>query len=276
MRRTLESTVTLNNGVPMPIFGLGVWRMAPGEETYRMVTDALALGYRLLDTARAYGNEADVGAAVRESGVPRAQVFVTTKLPSEDHGYDPTLRAFDASLAQMGLDYVDLYLIHWPLSDRRNESWRALEKILDGGRARAIGVSNYTQRHLTELLERARVVPAVNQVEFSPFLYQRGLLEFCRARRIQLEAYAPLTKGRRLDDPRVAAVAARHGHTNAQVMIRWVIEHDVVVIPKTARRERLAENAAAFEFELSPEEVRALDGLDEGYRTTVRNPEAIP
>jgi len=272
----LGSAVTLNNGVPMPIFGLGVWRTPPGEETYRVVTDALGLGYRLLDTARAYGNEADVGAAVRESGIPRDQIFVTTKLPSDDHGYDPTLRAFDASLAQMGLDYVDLYLIHWPLSDQRNESWRALEKILADGRARAIGVSNYTQRHLTELLERARVVPAVNQVEFSPFLYQRGLLEFCRARHIQLEAFAPLTKGRRLDDPHVAAVAARHGGTNAQVMIRWVIEHDVVVIPKTVHRARLVENAGVFEFELSPEDMHALDGLDEGYRTTQRNPETIP
>ena len=204
MRGSLQSTVTLNNGVPMPIFGLGVWRLAPGAETIRVATDALALGYRLIDTAAGYDNEHDVGVALRGSGIPRGEVFVTTKLRTEDHGYDSTMRGFDASLGLLGMDYVDLYLIHWPRSPQRGDSWRAMEQIVASGRARAIGVSNYAERHLTELLEHAGVVPAVNQVEFSVFLFQRQLLEFCRARGIQLEAYAPLTKGRRLEDPRIA------------------------------------------------------------------------
>ena len=275
MGRSLQSTTTLNNGVPMPIFGLGVWRLAPGEETVRVTAEALALGYRLIDTASGYGNERHVGEALRVSEIPRGDVFITTKLRTEDHGYDSTLRAFDDSLALLGMDYVDLYLIHWPRSDKRGDSWRAMERIVAGGRARAIGVSNYAERHLTELLEHSGVVPAVNQVEFHVFLFQRELLEFCRARGIQLESYAPLTKGRRLEDSRVAAIASRCRRTIPQVMIRWVIGHDVVAIPKTSRRERLIENAQAVELELTADDMRALDALDEGYRTTI-DPDTIP
>jgi len=275
MPASLQSTITLNNGVPMPILGLGVWRLAPGAETIRVASDALALGYRLIDTAAGYDNEHDVGVALRGSGIPRGEVFVTTKLLTDDHGYDSALRGFDASLGRLGLEYVDLYLIHWPRSAKRGDSWRAMEQILASGRARAIGVSNYAERHLTELLEHAGVVPAVNQVEFSVFLFQRRLLEFCRAHGIQLEAYAPLTKGRRLEDPRIGAIAQRHRRTIPQVMIRWLIEHGVVAIPKTSRRERLVENAQTVEFELTPDEMTALDALNEDYRTTT-DPETIP
>jgi diketogulonate reductase-like aldo/keto reductase len=275
MRGSLQSTVTLNSGLPMPILGLGVWRLSPGAETIRVTADALALGYRLIDTAAGYENEHDVGVALRLSEIPRGEVFVTTKLLTEDHGYDSALRGFDTSLGRLGMDYVDLYLIHWPRSAKRGESWRAMEQILASGRARAIGVSNYAERHLTELLEHAGVVPAVNQVEFSVFLFQHQLLEFCRARGIQLEAYAPLTKGRRLEDSRIAAIARHHGRTIPQVMIRWVIQHGVVTIPKTSRRERLVENAQTVEFELTPDEMAALDALNEGYRTTT-DPDTIP
>jgi diketogulonate reductase-like aldo/keto reductase len=181
-------------------------------------------------------------------------------------GYDDALRAFDHSLSTLGLDYVDLYLIHWPAPGTRDDSWRALQRILQEGRARAIGVSNYSDRHLSELLDWAGVRPAVNQVEFSPFLYQRGLLEFCRAHGIQLEAYSPLTRGRRLRDERILEVAGRAGRTPAQVLIRWALQHDVVVILKSVRRERIVENAAVFDFSLSAHDMATLDALDESHR----------
>ncbi|HYD41107.1 MAG TPA: aldo/keto reductase [Anaeromyxobacter sp.] len=263
---TIDSTVTLNGGVKMPVLGLGVWQTAAGAATRTAVRAALDAGYRLLDTARVYQNEADVGAALRESGLPRAEVFVTTKLWNSDHGYDRTLRACDQSLARLGLTHVDLYLVHWPAPGRR-ETWRAMERLLADGKARAIGVSNYTIRHLDELLGECRIAPSVNQVEFHPFLHQRELLEHCRAHRIQLEAYGPLVRGQRMDHPAIVQVARKHGRTPAQVLVRWGIEHGVVTIPKSARPERIRENADVFGFALDAEDLAALDGLDEGYRT---------
>jgi diketogulonate reductase-like aldo/keto reductase len=272
---TLKSTVQLNNGVSMPRLGLGVYLMRPGKVTYQAVKAALETGYRLVDTASLYRTEEDVGRAIRDSGVPREEVFITTKLWNGDHGYDSALRAFDASLERLGLGYIDLYLIHFPVPNLRNESWRALENILASGRARAIGVSNYTERHLKDLLRHASVVPAVNQVEFSPFLYQRDLLEFCRKQEIQLEAYAPLTAGRRLHDPRITAIAKKHGRTNAQILLRWAIQHEVVVIPKSTHPGRIEENAQVFDFELTSDEVSALDSLHDGFRSSW-DPTAVP
>jgi len=272
---TLKSTVKLNNGVLMPLLGLGVYLMRPGQETYRAVRAALETGYRLVDTASFYRNEEDVGRAVRDSALPREEVFITTKLWNDDHGYDSALRAFDASLNRLGLGYIDLYLIHFPVPNLRDESWRALEKILDSGRARAVGVSNYTERHLQDLLSKSSVVPAVNQVEFSPFLYQRDLLEFCRKHRIQLEAYAPLTAGRRLDDPPITAIARKHSRTNAQVLLRWAIQHEVVVIPKSRHAGKIEENAQVFDFDLTSEETSMLDGLHDGFRSSW-DPTAVP
>ena len=260
----ITSTVTLNNGVPMPRLGLGVWRAAAGREVRDAVAWALEAGYRHIDTARLYGNERDVGEVVRASGLPREDVFITTKLRNQDQGYRQARRALHESLDDLGLDYVDLYLIHWPLERRRLESWRALEEALAEGRARAIGVSNYLPRHLDELRAASDVIPAVNQVELSPFLYQRELLEYCRSRGIALEAYSPLTRGYRLEDPALVAVAARHGRTPAQALIRWGLQHDVVVIPKSVTRERVYENAAVFDFTLSDAEMTALDALHEG------------
>jgi diketogulonate reductase-like aldo/keto reductase len=258
--------VTLNNGVEMPALGLGVWQAKTGSQCRQAVLWALEAGYRHIDTARIYGNEKDVGAAVRESGVPRAEVFVTTKLWNGDQGYDRALGAFDRSLSALGFDYIDLYLIHWPAPEKRDDSWRALQRILQEGRARAIGVSNYTDRHLAQLLGWADVRPAVNQVEFSPFLFQNDLLEFCRGHGIQLEAYSPLTRGRRLQDGRILEVAGRVGRTPAQVLIRWALQHGTVVIPKSVRRERIFENAAVFDFSLPAEEMAALDALGESQR----------
>jgi diketogulonate reductase-like aldo/keto reductase len=265
---TLRSTVTLPGGVEMPRFGLGVWQSAPGDETRQAVAAALACGYRHVDTARAYRNEADVGAAIRESGLPRADVFVTTKLWNADHGYDRALRAIDHSLESLRMEQVDLYLVHWPVEGLRQDTWRAMERILADGKARAIGVSNYTIRHLDELLAGAKVPPAVNQVEFTPFLYQRALLEHCRAQRIQLEAYGPLVRGHRMDDATLVGVARKHGRTPAQVLLRWGLQHDLVVIPKSVRPERIRENADVYGFALDAADMAALDRLDEGYRTS--------
>ncbi len=275
MPLTLKSTLKLNNGISIPLLGLGVYLLRPGTESYQSVKAALDTGYRLVDTASFYGNEEDVGKAVRDSVVPREEVFVTTKLWNDDHGYDSVHRAFDASLKHLGLGYIDLYLIHFPVPGLREESWRALENILNSGRTRSIGVSNYTERHLKDLLHRSSVVPAVNQVEFSPFLYQRELLEFCRSQQIQIEAYAPLTASRRLNDPRITAIAKQHGRTNAQIMLRWTIQHEVVVIPKSRHADRIAENARVFEFELTSEDMSILDGLNDGFRSSW-NPTMVP
>ncbi|MGC3999196.1 MAG: aldo/keto reductase [Anaeromyxobacter sp.] len=266
-QRRIDSTVRLSSGVEMPALGLGVWQVG-GAECRAAVRAALETGYRLVDTARVYGNEGEVGAALRESGVPRQQVFVTTKLWNTDHGHDAALRACDASLRRLQLTQVDLYLVHWPVEKLRGDTWRAMERILADGKARAIGVSNYTVRHLDELLASCRTPPAVNQVEFSPFLHQRALLEHCRRHGIQLEAYGPLVRAQKLDDPTLQRVARKHGRTPAQVLVRWGLEHDLVVIPKSAHPERIRENADVFGFALDGEDLAALDALDQGYRTS--------
>lgn len=268
MELHLRSTLRLNNGVEIPRFGLGVFRAPRGEETRQAVSDALALGYRHIDTARIYGNERDVGTGVRDSRIPRQEIFVTTKLWNDDQGYESTLRACERSLKELGLEYVDLYLVHWPVSGKRLDSWRAMEKLLADGKCRSIGVSNFTERHLEELLRHAKVIPAVNQVELSPFLYQEELIRYCEGKGIAVEAYSPLTKGQRLGDPTLVEVARRHSRTPAQVLIRWCLQHGLIVIPKSTRKERIHENADVFGFELSAEEMRTLDGLDEELRTS--------
>jgi diketogulonate reductase-like aldo/keto reductase len=263
---TLASTVTLAGGVAMPRLGLGVWQCT-ASMAYDAVTHALRAGYRHIDTAKIYGNEAAVGEAIRDSGVPRAEVFVTTKLWTVDHGYDEALRAFDESVARLGIDYVDLFLSHFPVAGKRQAAWKAMTTLLGGGRCRAIGVSNYTEAHLRDVFEATGVVPAVNQVEFHPFLFQKNLLAFCRKHGIQLEAYSPLTHGRRLGDPRLVEIAERLERTPAQVLIRWSLQHDLVVIPKSSREERIAANADVFGFALGPADLLVLDQMDEGLRT---------
>ncbi|MGI0156751.1 MAG: aldo/keto reductase, partial [Thermoplasmata archaeon] len=250
----------------------------PGAVTRQAVTWALAEGYRLIDTATLYGNEADVGAAARASGVPREEVFVTTKLWHSDQGYAAAKRACRESLERLGLDYVDLYLIHWPRADSpgdRLETWRAFEELKDAGLCRAIGVSNYTIRHLEELA-RARTPPAVNQVEFHPFVYDPELVEYCSTHGIRLEAYSPLTRNRRLDDPTIAEVARTVGRSPAQVLIRWGLQHGAVEIPKSVHRERIRENARVFDFELPDAAMARLDALRDRRRVTQLDPAAIP
>ena len=264
--RTLAARAPLNDGSPLPWVGLGVYTIS-GAACLRAVSHALAVGYRHIDTAAFYGNEEEVGRAIRQSAIPREEVFVVTKLWNSDHGYAPALKACNESLARLKLDHIDLYLIHWPEPGRRLDSWRAVVELRKQGKCRSIGVSNYTIAHLDELKAHSDVAPAVNQVEFSPFLFQHELLDFCRARGIQLEAYCPLTRGRKLGDKTVRAVADRHGKTPAQVLLRWALQHQMVVIPKSGQPARIEENAALFDFALDDRDMAALDALDAGFRT---------
>jgi methylglyoxal/glyoxal reductase len=277
--RDLSSRVRLNQGTELPVLGLGVFQSPPGPETRQAVDWALKAGYRLIDTAAMYGNEADVGAAVRASGIPREEIFVTTKLWHTDHGFEAAQRAGRRSLETLGLEYIDLYLIHWPRANppsQRLDTWRALEQLREEGVCRAIGVSNYTIRHLEELVGHSRITPAVNQVEFHPFIYDPELLAYCSEHGVQVEAYSPLTRNRRLDDPTVATVARAHARSSAQVLIRWGLQHDVVEIPKSIREARIRENAQVFDFTLTAEEVSQLDALRDRRRVTQWDPAEIP
>jgi len=262
-----DTTLPLNSGARIPQVGLGVWQSPSGNATRKAVLSAFEFGYRHVDTARAYDNEADVGAAVRSSGIPREQIFITTKLWDDDQGYDQALRAFDASLKRLGLDYVDLYLLHWPVAGKRLDSWRALERLFDEKRARSIGVSNFLVPHLEELLAKAKRVPAVNQIELTPFLQRRETRALCRKHGIVVEAYSPLTHGQRLDHPVVLDITRRVGRSVAQVLLRWGVQHELVVLPKSTRPERIAENGSLFDFVLGEREMRQLDALEEGLVT---------
>jgi len=264
---TISSAKKLNSGVEIPVLGLGVWQTAPGKATQDAVKFALKVGYRHIDTARIYGNEEDVGRGVKDSGVPREQVFVTTKLWNSDHGYDSAIAACEKSLRRLGLGYIDLYLIHWPVPELREETWKALVELRRRGSCKSIGVSNYTVRHLKELLDSSEVVPDVDQVEFNPFLYQKDLLGFCESKRIQLEAYSPLTRGTKLKHPVVVEIARRYSKSSAQVMIRWGLQHGLVVIPKSSKPERIKENSEVFGFEISQADMSKLDSLSEDLRT---------
>jgi diketogulonate reductase-like aldo/keto reductase len=260
-----QPTIELNDGRAIPQLGFGVYQIPPGRATQSAVEAALGVGYRHVDTAAAYGNEIDVGAAIRASGLP--SVWVTTKLRNENQGAGAR-RAFEESLERLGLEAVDLYILHWP-HERRLESWRVLEQLHAEGLARSIGVSNFLVRHLEELLATASVPPALNQIEVSPFLYRtrEDTIRLCAAEGIVVEAYSPLTKGRRLDDSTVASIAADTDRTPAQVLIRWCLEHGFVVIPRSSNAGRIAENAAVFDFALDEDQMARLDALDEGLTT---------
>lgn len=268
MKRNINYKIQMNNGLNIPQFGLGVYLTKSGSECLNAVRWALETGYRLVDTARIYGNEKEVGEAVRNSGIRREEIFITTKLWNDDHGYDSALKAFDKSLKTLNTDYIDLYLIHWPVQGKRKDTWKAFEKIYESGYCKSIGVSNYMVNHLEELFTYANVIPAVNQVEFSPYNYQKDLLSFCNDHKILLEAYSPLTRMKRLKDPKILPIAEKHNKTVAQVLIRWAIQHDLIVIPKSAHKERIIENSIVFDFELDDSDMKILDYLDEGYRVS--------
>ncbi|MFD8204823.1 aldo/keto reductase [Streptomyces sp. NPDC059695] len=261
-------TITLNNGVEIPQLGFGVFQVAD-DATTTAVTAALEAGYRSIDTAAVYGNEAGVGRALAASGLAREDLFVTTKLWNADQGYDSTLRAFDASLAKLGLDYVDLYLIHWPTParDLYRDSWRALERLAEEGRIRAAGVSNFQPEHLRRLMDGAALTPAVNQIELHPALQQSELRAVHGEHRIVTEAWSPLAQGAVLDDPAIVAIAAAHGASPAQVVIRWHLQLGNVVIPKSVTPARIRANFDVFGFVLTDEEMAVIAGLDRDLRT---------
>jgi diketogulonate reductase-like aldo/keto reductase len=260
-----DSTFYLNNGIAMPMLGLGVYDMH-GRDAEQSVLDALEIGYRLIDTAAMYENEAEIGKAVNRSSVPRSEIFLTTKLNNPDHGFDTALKAFDKSLKHLHQDYVDLYLIHWPVKKYRKDSWAALEKLYREGRIRAIGVANYNLELLKELNQSASIVPAVNQVEFSPWLFQRELLEYCKSHQIQLQAYSPITRGLKFKDPRLINLCAKYNKSAAQLVLRWHLEHGVSPIPKSSKKERLLENFSAQFFSIDAEDVQIMDGFNENFR----------
>jgi diketogulonate reductase-like aldo/keto reductase len=267
MELTIETKLKLNDGNLIPQLGLGVWQISSAK-TSDVVLAALEAGYPHIDTASAYGNEESVGAAIRISGIPRESIFVTTKLWNSDHGSPE--RALDTSLRKLKMNYVDLYLIHFPVRQRR-QSWRALEALQKKGKTRSIGVSNFTIAHLSELLAESETVPAVNQVEFHPYLYQQDLLAFCQAKGIVVEAYSPLTHGERLKDPKLVAIAKKYSSpkakSTAQILIRWALQHGLVVLPKSSNRRRIFENADVFDFEISEDDMRLLDSFHENLRT---------
>ncbi|GHJ41449.1 oxidoreductase [Streptomyces sp. TS71-3] len=260
--------IILNNGVEMPQLGFGVWQV-PDDEAVKAVATALEAGYRSIDTAAAYGNERGTGRAIAESGVPREELFVTTKLANPDHGYDSTLRAFDASLERLGLDYVDLYLIHWPLPSRDKyvDTYKAFEKLHAEGRAKSIGVSNFLPEHLQRLLDETSVIPVVNQIELHPQFQQQESREFHAEQGISTEAWSPLGQGKGLLDlPALATIGQKHGRTPAQVVLRWHVQVGNIVIPKSVTPSRIRENIDVFSFELDTEDMAAISALNEGRR----------
>ncbi|MFJ3304048.1 aldo/keto reductase [Streptomyces sp. NPDC086549] len=260
--------IILNNGVEMPQLGFGVWQV-PDDEAERAVATALEAGYRSIDTAAIYGNEEGTGKAIAASGLPREDIFVTTKLWNSDQGYDATLRAFDASLEKLGLDHLDLYLIHWPLPARGKyiDTYKAFEKLLSDGRVRAIGVSNFLPEHLERLISQTSVIPAVNQIELHPHLQQHAAREFHAQQGIHTEAWSPLGQGKGLlEVPAIVAIAQKHNRTPAQVVLRWHLQQGHIVIPKSVTPSRIKENIAVFDFSLDTEDLAAISALNEDRR----------
>lgn len=269
------AAITLSNGVVIPQMGLGVYKAEQGSETVNAVRWAIEAGYRHIDTASLYGNEESVGQAVAASGIPREELFITTKVWNDAQGYDSTLRAFEHSLSLLGMKYVDLYLIHWPggiETIKRNgkkylDTWRALEKLYADKKVRAIGVSNFEPRHISDILEMCTVAPMLNQVELHPRLTQLEVRAFCQKHHIAVAAWSPLGRGSLLENPTLAAIGARHGKSAAQVIIRWDIQHGIITIPKSVHRERIVQNADVFDFVLSDEEMKTIDDLNDGTRS---------
>nr|WP_201317815.1 aldo/keto reductase [Paenibacillus sp. EPM92] len=270
MMKNLQDTTTLHNGIRMPWLGIGVFKVEEGAELVHAVKSAIQHGYRSIDTAAIYKNERSVGQGIheglQEANLSREDLFVTSKVWNADLGYESTLAAYEASLNKLGLAYLDLYLIHWPVQGKYKEAWRALETLYKEGRVKAIGVSNFQIHHLEDLMKEAEIKPMVNQVEFHPLLTQKELLEFCKKQNIQLEAWSPLRQGQLLDHPVLKEIAEKHGKSVAQVILRWDLQHGVVTIPKSTKEHRIIENAAVFDFELTLEDIARIDGLNQDDR----------
>ena len=256
---------TLNTGKKMPLLGLGVYDMY-NKEAEGAIETAIEIGYRLIDTASMYDNEKEVGNAVRKSGIDRNEIFITTKVNNTEQGYDATLKAFDSSQKKLNLEYIDLYLVHWPIKGKRKETWKALEYLYQQKAVKAIGVANYLLPFLTELETYATVTPALNQVEFTPFLYLKEELDYVKRHNIQLQSYSPLTRGEKLSNPVLKSLSQKYNKTEAQVILRWNLQLGVSTIPKSSNNSRLKENFDIFDFILSEEDMQRLNGLNENYR----------
>ncbi len=270
MHNNLQAITTLHNGVTMPWLGLGVFKVEDGPEVVQAVKSAMKLGYRSIDTAAIYGNEASVGQGIREGmaehGLTRDQLFVTSKVWNADLGYESTIAAYEASLEKLGLDYLDLYLIHWPVQGKYVEAWRALETLYKEGRVKAIGVSNFQIHHLEDVMGSGSIKPMVNQVELHPLLAQTDLHDFCKKHGIQLEAWSPLMQGQLLENPVLSEIAAQYGKSIAQVILRWDLQRGIVTIPKSTKEHRILENGSIFDFELTNEDMAAISGMNQNLR----------
>ncbi|MBD8586887.1 aldo/keto reductase [Peribacillus simplex] len=266
MISNIGETITLHNGVKMPLLGFGVFKVKNGNETVESVKKAIEVGYRAIDTAAIYENEEGVGQAIRECGVPREELFITSKVWNTEQGYETTLKAFEDSLNRLGLEYLDLYLIHWPGKDKYLETWRALEKLYKDGKVKSIGVSNFHVHHLENLLANSEVKPVVNQIELHPLLTQVEIRDYCAKHEIKVESWSPLGRGNLLEEPTIKHIAKKHGKSSAQVLIRWHLQHDLVVIPKSITPSRIKENAQVFDFSLSLNEMNQIDALNRNER----------
>lgn len=270
MAQHLQATTRLYSGVNMPWFGLGVFQVEEGAELVQAVKSAIAHGYRSIDTAAVYQNERSVGQAVAEAlnehSLTREELFITSKVWNADLGYEATLAAYEASLEKLGLAYLDLYLIHWPVKGKYKEAWRALETLYKSGRVKAIGVSNFQIHHLEDVIREAEIKPMVNQVELHPYLSQLALRDFCKAQGIQIEAWSPLMQGQLLEQPVLTEIAAKYGKSVAQVILRWDLQHGIVTIPKSTKEQRIITNATVFDFELSAEDMNRIDSLNRDQR----------
>ncbi|GIN38281.1 aldo/keto reductase [Heyndrickxia oleronia] len=270
MVKNLQDTTTLHNGVKMPWFGIGVFKVEEGPELVHAVRAAIKNGYRSIDTAAIYGNEEGVGQGIREgiqeAGITREDLFVTSKVWNADLGYESTIQAYETSLKKLGLDYLDLYLIHWPVEGKYKEAWRALETLYKAGKIKAIGVSNFQTHHLEELMKDAEIKPMVNQVEYHPRLTQKEVQTFCQEHGIQLEAWSPLMQGQLLDNEVLAEIATKYNKSVAQVILRWDLQNGVVTIPKSTKEHRIIENANVFDFELTKEDMERIDDLNQNHR----------
>ena len=264
--KSLADRATLNNGIEMPWFGLGTWLSHEGTEVENSVSWALQAGYRSIDTAAIYGNEVGVGRAIKASGIPREKIFVTTKLWNSDQRSGKVNEAFESSLKKLDMDYIDLYLIHWPVMGKYKQSWKVMETLYKTGKVNAIGVSNFLSHHLEDLLENAEIVPTVDQVEFHPRLQLPDLQDTCCKHGIQLEAWSPIMKGRVLNIPELVDIGDKYGKNAVHVTLRWMIQKQIITIPKTVRKERIISNADIYNFELSEDEMRLIDGLDQNIR----------
>lgn len=256
---------TLNTGVKMPLLGLGVYDMYK-KEAEEATLCALEIGYRLIDTASMYENEVEIGNAIRQCSIPRNEIFLTTKVNNSEQGYDNTLRAFDESLKKLNADYIDLYLVHWPLKATRKDTWKALERLYTEGVVQSIGVANYLEPFLDDLETYSHITPAINQVEFSPYLYLESLLKRCQSQGVIVQAYTPLVRGQRMNDPKLLNLAQKYGKTPAQIILRWAVQKGVSTIPKSSNKSRLQENFDIWAFNIAQEDIQYLDGFNENLR----------